>query len=172
MQTQTQTDKKHMSNNVETYLSFKLGREVFAASVNHVVNILELKPITKVPHAPDYMSGVINLRGKVIPVVGLRNKFGLDAVEDTERTCIIVVQVAGGNGTVTMGILVDEVSEVVDVARDQLEPAPSFGSSIHTDFILAMGKIGEHVVILLDIDRVLTQADFEKLGELNKSSAE
>lgn len=157
---------------VGKYLTFKLGEEVYGLEILKVQEIIGLMSITNVPQTPDYVRGVINLRGKVIPVVGLRNKFGLDAVEDTERTCIIVVQVAGGNGTVTMGILVDEVSEVVDVARDQLEPAPSFGSSIHTDFILAMGKIGEHVVILLDIDRVLTQADFEKLGELNKSSAE
>ncbi len=159
-------------NLVGKYLTFTLGSEVYGLEILKVQEIIGLMSITNVPQTPDYVRGVINLRGKVIPVVELRRKFHLEAVQDTERTCIIVVQVASAGGTVIMGILVDEVSEVVDVARDQLEPAPSFGSNISTEFILAMGKIGEHVVILLDIDRVLTEGDFDMLSELNKRSGE
>ena len=154
------------------YLTFTLGDEVYGLEILKVQEIIGLMRITGVPRTPDYVRGVINLRGKVIPVVELRRKFGLERVEDTKRSCIIVVQVARGDDTVIMGILVDEVSEVVAVAREQLEPAPAFGSSINTDFILAMGKIDENVVILLDIDRVLCEDDFKMLGELHRDAGE
>lgn len=149
------------------YLTFRLGSEVYGLEILKVQEIIGIMSITSVPRTPEYVRGVINLRGRVIPVIELRRKFGLETVSDNERTCIIVVQVAGPVGPVTMGILVDEVSEVVDVAAEQLEPAPSFGSSIDTAFILAMGKIGDHVVILLDVDRVLTFGELEKMGGIS-----
>lgn len=138
------------------YLTFELGSEIYGIEILKVQEIIGIMSITNVPKTPDYVRGVINLRGKVIPVVELRRKFKMATVEDTERTCIIVVQVKGTDGPITMGILVDEVSEVVDIPADQIEPAPTFGTAVNTAFILAMGKVGGRVVILLDADRVLT----------------
>lgn len=148
------------------YLTFRLGTEVYGLEILKVQEIIGIMSITSVPRTPDYVRGVINLRGRVIPVIELRKKFDLETVEDNERTCIIVVQVSSSSGPITMGILVDEVSEVVDVKLEQIEPAPAFGSSIDTAFILAMGKIGDHVVILLDVDRVLTFGELENMDSL------
>ena len=148
------------------YLTFCLGEEIYGLEILKVQEIIGLMDITRVPRTPEYVRGVINLRGRVIPVVELRKKFSLECVEDTERTCIIVVQVVSGDVAVTMGILVDEVSEVVDIKEEQLEPAPSFGTAVDVDYILAMGKVGEHVVILLDVDRVLTSSEIGAVGQL------
>ena len=115
--------------------------------------------VTHVPRTPSYVRGVINLRGKVIPVVDLRLKFGMEGKENTERTCIIVMQVARQGRQVTTGIIVDEVSEVLDVKAEQIEPPPSFGTSVETEFILGMGKIESKVVMLLDIDQALIGMD-------------
>jgi purine-binding chemotaxis protein CheW len=104
---------------------------------------------------PNFIRGVVNLRGKVIPVVDLRLKFGMEGRADTDRTCIIVVQILRGSDRVTTGILVDDVSEVLNIGQDQLEPAPSFGTAISTDFIRGMGKVGQKVLMLLDIDKVM-----------------
>ena len=145
------------------HLTFELGPEVYGIEILKVQEIIGIMSITNVPKTPEYVRGVINLRGKVIPVVELRKKFRMNAVEDTERTCIIVVQVKGNDGPITMGILVDEVSEVVDISPEMLEPAPTFGTSVNTAFILAMGKIGERVVILLDADKVLTIGELESI---------
>ncbi len=113
-------------------------------------------PITDVPRMPGYVRGVINLRGKVIPVVDLRTKFGLEATEDTDETCIIVVDVAENDQSTQTGILVDTVSEVLDIIGEQIEESPSFGAAIDTEFIMEMGKIGQDVKILLDVIRVLS----------------
>ena len=142
------------------YLTFKLGEETYGIEILKIQEIIGILYITHVPNAPHYIRGVFNLRGKVIPVVDLRLKFDMAAQEDTERTCIVVVQVdsvtleSGGN-SVIMGVLVDEVSEVATIMEEQIEPPPSFGSSIDSSFILGMGKLSEHVAILLDVDRVL-----------------
>lgn len=152
------------------YLTFELGKEIYGLEILKVQEIIGIMSITHVPRTPEYVRGVINLRGKVIPVVELRKKFGLPSVDDTDRTCIIVVQVRSESGSVTMGILVDEVSEVVDVSASQLEPAPSFGASIDTAYILAMGKVGERVVILLDIDCVLTVGEIAAVSQASESN--
>ena len=146
------------------YLTFQLSDEIYSIEILKVQEIIGIMSITTVPKTPDYVRGVINLRGKVIPVVELRRKFGMATQEDTERTCIIVVQVAGSDGPITMGILVDEVSEVMDIKVEQIEPAPAFGTSVDTTFILAMGKVGDRVVILLDVDRVLTSGELDGLN--------
>jgi purine-binding chemotaxis protein CheW len=138
------------------YLTFALDREIYGLVILKVQEIIQMQDITVVPNMPCYIRGVINLRGKVIPVVELRLKFGLETTEDTERTCIIVVQVRSRSGEVTMGIIVDEVSEVLDIAASSLEEAPSFGGTVDTEFIRGMGKIDKTVVMLLDIDKVLT----------------
>jgi len=115
--------------------------------------------VTSVPTTPAFVRGVINLRGKVIPVIDLRLKFGLEAKEDNDRTCIIVMQLGRSAQDMTMGIIVDEVSDVLDIGQDQIEPAPLFGADIRTDFILGMGKVDQRVVTLLDMDRVLTEQE-------------
>jgi purine-binding chemotaxis protein CheW len=138
------------------YLTFRLGEEEFGLEILKVQEIIQLQSITRVPRTPDYVRGVINLRGKVIPVVDLRLKFGLLRAQDTERTCIVVVQIRHADGVVVMGTIIDEVREVLDIPGASIEDAPSFGASIETEFILGMGKIGQSVKILLDIDKVLS----------------
>lgn len=137
------------------YLTFKLAGEEYAIEILKVKEIIGLMDITEVPRLPMYVRGVINLRGKVIPVVDLRTKFGLASTEDTEETCIIVIDVAQDEQSTMTGILVDTVSEVLDIAAEQIEAPPSFGVSVDTEFIMGMGKIGESVKILLDVVKAL-----------------
>jgi len=120
--------------------------------------------ITAVPQTPHYVKGVINLRGLVIPVIDLRAKFGMETTERTEETCIIVVEITQDNRKFNTGIVVDHVSEVLDIAGEDIEETPQFGASVNTDFILGMGKIGESVKILLDIDEVLSGDNLASFG--------
>lgn len=152
------------------YLTFKLGAEEFGLEILKVQEIIKMMEVTRVPRIPDYVRGVINLRGKVIPVVDLRLKFGMEARETTDKTCVIVVQVRHGEGIVTLGTIVDEVSEVLDVAADQIEPTPEFGTSVDTDFILGMGKIGKRVVMLLDVDKVLSGGELAAVKTAAKTA--
>jgi len=140
-----------IDNEESKYLTFKLTNEEYGVEILKVREIIGVMNITAVPQMPVYMKGVINLRGKVIPVVDLRLKFGLQELEYTEQTCIIVVDVGK-----EIGIIVDTVSEVLDITSDNVEPSPSMGGSVDTSFILGMGKVGDSVKILLDIDKVLT----------------
>ncbi len=150
------------------YLTFRLEGEEYGLEILKVREIMGLMEITKVPRTPHYVRGVINLRGRVIPVVDLRAKFDMDATEDTNETCIIVVDVRSQDGAVSMGIKVDAVSEVLDIKEEEIEDTPSFGSGIDTRFILGIGKIKGDVKILLDIDQVLTEGDLEMAVELNE----
>jgi purine-binding chemotaxis protein CheW len=138
------------------YLTFSLAQEVHGLAILKVQEIIGIMPVTHVPRMPAFVRGVINLRGKIIPVIDLRLQFGLPSQDDTPKTCIIVVQIQRQDHHVTMGILVDEVAEVIDLKGEHIEPAPSFGTAVSTDFILGMGKVGQKVVMLLDIDRVLS----------------
>ncbi len=133
------------------YLTFKLDDEEYGVEILKVREIIGMMGITAVPRMPTYMKGVINLRGKVIPVIDLRLKFGLEEIAHTDQTCIIVVDVGR-----EIGIIVDTVSEVLDIGDDSIEPPPSMGGSLDTSFILGMGKVEEEVKILLDVDKVLT----------------
>jgi purine-binding chemotaxis protein CheW len=141
------------------YLTFKLAQEEYGLGILKVQEIIRMQAVTKVPRTPEYVRGVINLRGKVIPVIDLRSKFGMETIQDTEKSCVIVVQVKHGEGTVVMGIIIDEVKEVLDIKADSIENTPEFGASIDTTFIPGIGKIGQSVKILLDIDKVLTEAE-------------
>jgi purine-binding chemotaxis protein CheW len=152
------------------YLTFALGNEVYGLEILKVQEIIGMTTVTKVPRTPDFLRGVINLRGKVIPVVDLRTKFGMESHEDTNLTCIIVVQVMRDNQQVTMGVIVDEVAEVLDVRGDQIEPPPSFGTSTQTEFISGMGKVGSKVIILLDTDRVLSWGEVDEISEVAESA--
>ncbi len=145
------------------YLVFHLGREEFGIQVLKVREIMGIQDITAVPQTPGYVKGVINLRGKVIPVVDLRLKFGLPELEYTQRTCIIVVQVQGETGPLMMGIVVDGVAEVLNLADGDIEDTPAFGKEVTTTYLLGMAKIKGKVKILLDIDQVLTTLELQGL---------
>jgi purine-binding chemotaxis protein CheW len=141
------------------YLTFLLGQEEYGLEILKVQEIIQMQKVTKVPRAPGFVRGVINLRGKVIPVIELRSKFGMETQEDTEKTCIIVVMFQVNEQPVTMGVIIDEVKEVLDIEAEQIEETPSFGATIDTAFIMGIGKVGDNVKMLLDIDRVLSSAD-------------
>ena len=143
------------------YLTFSLGAEEYGLEILKVREIIGYLEVTAVPQTPHYVKGVINLRGQVIPVVDLRAKFGMETAEITDQSCIIVVEVAQKGATCSLGIIVDRVQEVLDITGSDIEDAPEFDSSVQTDFILGMGKVGESVKILLDIDKVLGGDNFE-----------
>lgn len=141
------------------YLTFSLAGEEYGIGILKVKEIIGMMPITHVPQTPDYVKGVVNLRGKVIPVVDLRLKFGIEPIDYTERTCIIVVEIINASKTISMGIVVDSVSEVLNIKSGDIEDTPSFGTKLKTEFILGMAKIGSNVKLLLDIDLVLADEE-------------
>lgn len=145
------------------YLVFHLGEEEFAIQVQKVREIMGVQDITQVPQTPPHVKGVINLRGKVIPVVDLRLKFSMPAKEYSHRTCIIVVQVASDRGTVLMGIVVDGVAEVVQVAGTDVEDTPSFGKEVEIPYVMGLAKLKGKVKILLDIDQVMTARELARI---------
>jgi len=146
------------------YMTFRLDREVYGLPILKVRELIGMQEITRVPGAPAFSRGVINLRGKVVPVIDLRLKFGLAGEAPTLNVVIIVLQIAGPSGALTMGVVVDEVLEVREIGAAQIEPPPSFGSrSAETDFILGVGKSERSVVFLLDVDRVLTTNEITRL---------
>ena len=167
--TRTQQLNKAITEKEGKYLTFALANEEYGLEILKVREIIGYMEITAVPQTPAYVKGVINLRGQVIPVVNLRTKFGMETTDTTEETCIIVVETGQKGHSFSTGIVVDHVEEVLDIAGEDIEEAPQFGSTVNTDFILGMGKIGESVKILLDIDRVLAGDDF---GSFSSGSAE
>ncbi len=156
-----ESSQQGLKNAGGKYLTFVLGNEVYGLEILKVQEIIGIMNVTRVPRTPAYIRGVINLRGKVIPVIDLRLKFDMESMSDTERTCIIVVQLRQDGQLMTVGIIVDEVSEVLPLTSEQITPPPSFGSGVDTDFILGMGRVGEKVLTLLDIDRALSSSDIK-----------
>ena len=150
------------------YLTFRLDNEEYGLEILKVREIIGLMDITSVPKTPDYVRGIINLRGSVIPVLDLKKKFDMGATEDTEETCVIVVEVTLGDNKVMMGTIVDAVSEVLEIKENEIEDAPAFGTNVNTKFILGIGKIKDEVKILLDIDEVLTTSDIAMMEDLAK----
>ncbi|MDR2727930.1 MAG: chemotaxis protein CheW [Chitinispirillales bacterium] len=146
------------------YLTFRLLNEEYGLEILKVREIIGMMAITSLPRTPLFVRGVINLRGKVIPVIDLRKKFDMEAAEDTDQTCIIVVDVASKGGGIQIGILVDSVSEVLDIAGEDIEEAPAFGTNIDTAFILGMAKAKGSVKILLNIEKVLSSAELENVA--------
>jgi purine-binding chemotaxis protein CheW len=147
------------------YLTFTLAEEEYGIGILKIKEIIGMMPITTVPRTPEFVKGVINLRGKVIPVMDLRLRFGMEEMAYTERTCIVVVEIEGSSGTVMIGVVVDSVSEVLNIKGEDVEETPTFGSKLNTDYILGMAKMEGGVKILLDIDQVLSEdeiADLEK----------
>ena len=147
------------------YLTFALGKEQYGLEILKVREIIGYMAITAIPQTPHYVKGVINLRGQVIPVIDLRAKFGMETAEITEQTCIIVCEIQSGKRSFSTGIVVDNVEEVLDIDGQDIEETPQFGSSVDTNFILGMGKIGDTVKILLDIDKVLAGEDYSDLAK-------
>jgi purine-binding chemotaxis protein CheW len=146
------------------FLTFFLAEEEYGIEITKVQEIIGMLPITRVPRTPEYVRGVVNLRGKVIPIVDLRRKFGLDAT-GAEETCIIVVQVRG----VQLGVVVDRVSEVSAVSPADIEEPPSFGADVHTEYLLGLGKVNGRVKLLLDIDQVLSTTEVVDLAAVRAS---
>lgn len=155
-----------IDRSAEKYLSFHVGAEEFAVGVLSVREIIGMQDITVVPHTPKYLKGIINLRGKVIPVVDLRIKFGMPATEYTQRTCIIVVEVMSDDSRMMMGVVVDSVSEVLNVSPSDVESTPDFGEGVTLPYLLGLAKSKGKVKILLDIDKVLTATELSGLGEV------
>lgn len=148
------------------YLTFSLGTEEYGIVITKIREIIGIMEITAVPHTPDFIKGVINLRGRVIPIIELRMKFGMEVRPYDERTCIIVVDVPGPTGTVQVGMLVDSVSEVINIAAQDIEPPPDFGVSTDAENILGMGKIKGKLKILLDVDQVIGRTLASALSSL------
>ncbi len=156
---------------VETtqYLTFKLEDEVFALDISKVREVLDFTTVTKVPKTPEFMRGVINLRGSVVPVVDLRLKFGMSRTEKTVNTCIIITEVTVDNETTVLGALADSVQEVMDLEPGQIEAAPKIGTRLNTEFIRGMGKRDNSFVIILDIDKVFS---IDELAMVQRKQAE
>lgn len=138
------------------YLTFKLEDEIFAVDIGKVREVLDFTAVTKVPQTPDFMLGVINLRGSVVPVVDMRLKFGMSRTEKTVNTCIIIVEIDIEGESTIIGALADSVQEVMDLEPDQIEPPPRIGTRLKTKFIKGMGKKDEQFIIILDIDKVFS----------------
>jgi len=156
---------KVMTDREGKYLTFSMASEEYGIGILKIKEIIGMMSITTVPRTPEFIKGVINLRGKVIPVIDLRLRFGMTANDYTERTCIIVVEIPGLSGTVMIGIVVDSVSEVLSIKGDEIEETPTFGTKLNTDYILGMAKMDGGVKILLDIDRVLSRDEMNVLEE-------
>jgi purine-binding chemotaxis protein CheW len=145
------------------YLTFCLKEEEYGIGILKVKEIIGMMPITSVPRTPDFVKGVVNLRGKVIPVIDLRLKFDMESISYTDRTCIIVVEMDSGQATVFIGIVVDAVSEVLNIKESDIEETPTFGTSLNTEYILGMAKMEGGVKILLDIDKVLSHEEINQI---------
>jgi purine-binding chemotaxis protein CheW len=151
------------------YLTFKLEDEVFALDITKVREVLDFTAVTKVPRTPEFMRGVINLRGSVVPVVDLRLKFGMGKTEKTVNTCSIIVEVNVDNETTILGALADSVQEVMELGSDQIEPAPKIGTRLNTEFIKGIGKRDGSFIIILDIDKVFS---ISELAEVQTAQTE
>lgn len=149
------------------YLTFILEKEEYGIGILKVKEIIGMMPITSVPRTPPFVKGVINLRGKVIPVIDLRSKFEMTTIPYTERTCIIVVEIDFQRDMVLIGIVVDAVSEVLNIQEEQIESTPAFGAKLSTDYILGMAKVDGRVKILLNIDKVLSTDEMDDLGKVS-----
>lgn len=153
------------------YLTFSLGGEEYGIDIIKIREIIGMMPVTAVPKMPGYLKGVINLRGRVIPIIDLRLRFEMAAAAATERTCIIVVEIGfGGGRRLVVGIVVDSVSEVLNIKGDEIENTPAFGAALDTNFILGMAKINGGVKILLDIDRILRPEEAGLVAEVETAS--
>ncbi|MBF0397022.1 MAG: purine-binding chemotaxis protein CheW [Desulfobacterales bacterium] len=159
-------------NELKQYLTFNLGEECFALEISKVREVLDYITITKVPRMPDFICGVINLRGNVVPVIDLRLKLGMSAIQKTVDTCIVIVELEINDKKILMGALADSVQEVIDLDQNQIEPPLQLGTKINTDFIKGMGKQDDKFLIILDIDRVLSDMELKKAAMTFRPASE
>lgn len=152
----------------QQYLTFTLGGEMFAVAILNVKEIIEYGTITEIPMMPSFIRGVINLRGAVVPVIDLSCRFGNKATEVARRTCIVIIELSDGETSQDIGIMVDAVSEVLEIARSEIEPPPTFGAKIRTDFISGMGKVSGKFVIILNVMKVLSIEEIAMLSQINE----
>jgi purine-binding chemotaxis protein CheW len=152
------------------YLTYKLGDEVYALDIGKVREVLDFTTVTKVPRTPDFMRGVINLRGSVVPVVDLRLKFGMSATDKTVNTCVIITEVTVDGDTTILGALADSVQEVLDLDEEHISPAPRIGTKLKTEFIKGMGKRDDKFIIILDIDKVFSADELSLVGDAGSSA--
>lgn len=160
--------KKHTAR-AGKYLTFKLGSEEYGIVIMKVKTIIGLMEITKVPRTPHFVRGVINLRGQIIPIVDMRKKFGMDEIDDTRETTIIVVEVSKDDNLQEIGIVVDSVSEVMDIEDENIDDTPEFGSEFDSEFIMGMAKAKGRVISLLSIERILTADEVVSLSQLQQA---
>lgn len=153
------------------YLTFMLGGEMFAIGILHIKEIIEYGHLTTVPMMPDFIRGVINLRGAVVPVVDLSTRFGREQTEITRKTCIVIIEAMTGEEKQDIGVVVDAVSEVLEIPSGEIEPAPSFGAKIRADFIAGMGKVDGNFVILLNVGKVLSVDEMAILSDVSGQGA-
>jgi purine-binding chemotaxis protein CheW len=152
------------------YLTFQIADEEYAIGILRVREIIQYETVTKVPRTPHWIRGVINLRGNVVPVVDLAVKFGLPPTQPTTSTCIVIAEVTLEGEAAVMGVLADSVSQVIDLRREQIQPPPAFGTKVHVDFLQGMGQMDKKLVLILDIDRVLTTDELLAAAALQVAS--
>lgn len=162
----TDYQNQPLVNREGKYLTFTLAGEEYGIGIRKVREIVGMMTVTNIPQTPPYVKGVINLRGKVIPIVDLRLKFEMASMDYTDRTCIIVVEIKSGDKTIAMGLIVDSVSEVINIKGTDIDDTPGFGNTLDTEYILGMAKMAGSVKILLDIDRVFDEAEVCDIGSL------
>ncbi|MFA5626673.1 MAG: chemotaxis protein CheW [Thiohalomonadaceae bacterium] len=155
----------------QQFLTFTLGGEMFAIEILNIKEIIEYGSLTTVPMMPEFVRGVINLRGRVVPVIDLSVRFGRKATEITNRTCNVIIEVQSEGETIDIGIVVDAVSEVLEIASSDIEPAPSFGAKIRADFISGMGKVNGEFVIILGLDKALSVEEMAILASAETNAA-
>lgn len=153
------------------FLTFTLRQEMFAIGILNIKEILEYGSLTTVPMMPDFIRGVINLRGAVVPVVDLAARFGGEQSDITKRTCIVIIEVSNGEERQDIGVVVDAVSEVLEIPATEIEPAPAFGARIRADFIQGMGKVNGKFVIILEVDKVLSVDELAMVSQVADSTA-
>ncbi|MBW7900869.1 MAG: purine-binding chemotaxis protein CheW [Rhodocyclaceae bacterium] len=158
-------------NAPQQYLTFTLGGEMFAVAILNVKEIIEYGTVTEIPMMPPFIRGVINLRGAVVPVIDLSCRFGGKTTQVARRTCIVIIELNEGDAKHDIGVMVDAVSEVLEIAPSEIEPAPAFGAKIRTDFISGMGKVNGKFVIILSIDRVLSVEEIALLSQVGEGAA-
>jgi len=153
-------------------LTFLIGQEEYAVSIHRTREIIEYPPITQVPGTPAYIRGVLNLRGSVVPVVDLARKFGLPEAPVTNRTCVVILEVELGDEAAVMGVVADAVSQVIELSPDEIEEPPSFGTQVRVDYLLGMGRSGQRFVLMLDIDKVLSEGELQDATRLAQDGDE
>ncbi len=152
-----------MENKINSYLTFKLNKETFGTNVKHVLNILEPMKITKIPAAPDYMPGVVNLRGEVLPIIDTKYKFGMGKTEFTGNTCILVIEIENEEEYIKVGALADGVEEVLELNEDDLKPPPSIGSKFNSRIIESMAKVDEEFIMILNVAQIFSEDELVTL---------